>query len=471
MTGTRRQPPDRGIVALEWGLVGLLFLAPLPLGAVIPAGRTALETGCGLLGVIWAVRAWRIETALPRPVVRWALVAWLALAAFQIAPLGRALVDVVSPESVALRDGSVATGAAATAEASILGTDPATLDPVVTVSVAPERTASALRTASAVVALFFVACTVVERRGLRRLCRGLLATAAVQGSYGMVVLLSGHDRILFWEKRHYLDCATGTFVNRNHFAGFVAACAVAGFAGWLADARERAREHPDRGLGARIDAYGARIAIGAGALVASLGGLLLSFSRAGTALAIAGLGLTALAGGNLRRRGASALAIALLAAVPLTVFGGARMVARYAESSGDLWAPGGRFDVWRDATDLLAMFPWTGAGLGSFAEAFPLVRSPQVRLFYDHAHNDVLQAVVECGLAGFAILAILGVALGIRTVRAATGAVGTRATGIAVAVAVVALHATIDFPLHIPAYAALAGALAGALEGAWLRRT
>ena len=39
-------------------------------------------------------------------------------------------------------------------------------------------------------------------------------------------------------------------------------------------------------------------------------------------------------------------------------------------------------------------FPAVGSGFGTFAVAYPLYRSPEIRLFYRHTHNDVLAPCV-----------------------------------------------------------------------------
>ena len=50
----------------------------------------------------------------------------------------------------------------------------------------------------------------------------LLFSAAFQALYGLIVVASGYDRIWHVEKTVFLDAATGTWVNRNHFADYLA---------------------------------------------------------------------------------------------------------------------------------------------------------------------------------------------------------------------------------------------------------
>jgi O-antigen ligase len=199
-----------------------------------------------------------------------------------------------------------------------------------------------------------------------------------------------------------------------------------------------------------------------------LAGLLASFSRAGITFGLLALLLTMLASGRfarVRARLAVALLVLAAAVVPLVQIGSEKLVERYSSTAEDFVAPGGRAVVWGNTLAMAAAHPVSGTGFGTFAVAYPLYRSPEVRLFYAHAHNDVLQALAEGGIVGLplwiAVLApILYVAL-----RCVAGAKGPLAVGLAAGLTAIVLHSLVDFNLHIPADAATAVALAGALLG------
>ena len=107
----------------------------------------------------------------------------------------------------------------------------------------------------------------------------------------------------------------------------------------------------------------------------------------------------------------------------------------------------------------------TVVGFGTFSVAYPLYRSPSVRLFNDHAHNDLLQAWTEGGTVGLILLLLLLVPLIRRLVSALSGARGPGAVGIAAGLTALMLHALVDFNFHIPANAAIAAVLAGGILG------
>lgn len=109
---------------------------------------------------------------------------------------------------------------------------------------------------------------------------------------------------------------------------------------------------------------------------------------------------------------------------------------------------------------------WFGHGAGSFRSLFPSARSEDLsNKFYDHAHNDFVQLLVEYGLVG-AILAGLCVLL---CLRAAFRALRHRSDKTALGCAFCAcfgitsllIHGAADFNFQIPANAALFSFLLG----------
>lgn len=445
---------------MEAGLVAVILLAPMPFGGVLPAGRLALELFSLFLLVLWAVQTIRRPGRCPPRIVGLGLAGLLALGLVQAIPVGEAIASVVSPGRIEIQSDSRPPEDARAAEARILGTDPTTLEAVPALSVTAAHTASALRTGAALVSLLLVACTVAAVCGPRRIALAAVVSAAFQGLYGILVLASGHDMIWNVPKRYYLDCATGTFVNRNHYAGFLEATLALGLGLAVYEAR-RMRE-PSRAL-----------LIGL-ATVLGLAGLLLSFSRTGIALGLGALGWTWFLSGGRRVRTSVvvAAAIVLVAAVPLLQIGADRLADRYAAASDELTAEGGRVVVWRDTAAMAARFPITGTGFGTFAEVYPRYRSPEVRLLYQHAHNDALQFLAEGGAIGVGFLLCVLIPVARRGTAGLGGAFGVLGVGAAAGLVALLLHSLVDFNFRIPSNAALAAILGGVVLGlpSWHRR-
>jgi O-antigen ligase len=446
----RKEKGSVPFLLLEAGLCALIVVAPLPFGSVTPGGRLTLELLALTLTAGWMFTAARHAVALPPRSACFALVGLLAIASIQLVPMGTGIVSTLSPRSAALRHG---------------------LDPVPepTLSLAAAATASALRTGAALVGVLFVATTVVAVRGAKRIALAALASATFQGLYGLLVLASGHDRIWGIPKTAYLDSATGTFINRNHFAGFLEATLPLGVGLVIANAR-RARDRA-RAKGGHLSALGPD---GSKALLLGLlvltgaAGLLLSLSRAGTALGLIAMSGTAsvLLSGKVTHRLAAIALVVAIAAVPLFDLGADRLLARYASAGDDFWVDGGRAAVADDTLRMIAAFPVAGVGFGAFDWAYPAFSSPEVRLHYAHAHNDLLQLATEGGLPALALLCLVLIALTRALVRVFAGRLDPVATGAGFGLAALLVHSLVDFNFHIPANAAIAAVLAGVIFGA-----
>ncbi len=449
---------------LELGLAAVVVLAPLPQGSVREPALSALELGAFSLGILWLIRATLRPTRLPPLPVRAALAGLLLLGVLQAVPLGSGVVGALSPRAAAVRTEARPPADALEGERRLLGSDPARLDRPAALSVDPPATASALRTGAALAILLLVAVTVVTERGAAGIALALLVSAALQGLYGTLAVAAAAAGAA---ARPAADpwLASGTFVNKNHYAGFLAAALPAGIALVLGRWRRL------RSSGHRL----ARLLGGDGSLVLLLGllalvglaGLLLSFSRAGIALGALGVVLTFAAVGRrgLKARLAAAIVILAVAAVPLAQLGAERLVASYGRIGLEFTGTASRGVVWRDTLSMAAAYPAAGTGFGTFSAAYPLFRSPGVRAFFAHAHNDPLQVLAEGGIPALGLLALLAAPMVLLVRGALAGRGGTLAAGIGAGLLAVLLHSLVDFNFHIPSNAATAAILAGALIG------
>ncbi len=451
---------------LEWGLVAFVILIPLPFGAVGLLGRISLETAALLLGLLWLLRSLLRPTRLPSRSVITGMIGLVILATLQIVPAGEEVVAFISPKAAEIREMAEPPAEIMAAEESLIGIDPTSLDRPLTLSVDPGATASALRTGIAFCLLLLVSTTVASVRGGRRLAAALLISASFQGLYGILVLASGHEKIWHITKKYYLSSATGTYVNRNHFACFLAMATVCGLA--LILDRHKHKSRTGRSMVRMFGGENSKNLLLGLLLIVGLAGLLASLSRAGIALGLLAITITMLAAGRakgLRKSIVIVLLLVAVAVIPLLQLGSDELIARYARSAKDMSLEGGRPTVWLDTLHMAASYPLCGAGYGTFAAAYPLFRSAEVRLFFKHAHNDLVQALAEGGIIGALFLAMLLLPIVSTIVRAIGGAKGTLAVGFAAGLTAFLLHSLIDFNLHIPANAATASILAGMVLG------
>lgn len=412
---------------LRAALLGLLLLAPIPLGCASAEARAWYLAGLG--GLVVAVAAaglWRARSVpLPPATGSWLLFAVVPL--LQLLPFGGG--DAVA----------------------VLGD----LQPT-HVSLVPIRTLTRFGELLGLFGCCAATAALVHRASTARLVVGALLTmAAALVVYG-VFAWQGLAPLVSDEQTRTVLVAT--FVNRNHLANLLGMAALAG-CGLFASLRVRPGAKPllllvATGIVTAIlgivatQSRGGLVALVAGALVLPL--LTLRTHGRGRALAVLGL--------------ASALALALV--VWLLPMGFAN---RFAAIGNELPGSGARTDIWRGAIGLWQAFPWLGTGLGTFGDLSPATQSAAVPGRVEHAHCDPLELLAETGLVGTLLLAAAVFAFLVPMVRRCLAhsdreRVWLAAGGLA-ALTATAVHSLVEFHLQIPANAAWTAALAGLVAG------
>src|SRR6266704_1425882 len=91
-----------------------------------------------------------------------------------------------------------------------------------TISADPYETVShLLLLVTYVTAFYLVLALCEERKARKRLVFTLLAIGLFEAFYGLVQYLTGWQQIFTYVTKYYLQEATGTYINRNHFAGLL----------------------------------------------------------------------------------------------------------------------------------------------------------------------------------------------------------------------------------------------------------
>lgn len=287
-------------------------------------------------------------------------------------------------------------------------------------------------------------------------------------------------------KVYYLGSATGTFINRGHFAVFLALGAGAAWA--LAGAQfpllpEEVERHARRVRRSSqppgvLEASGSRVPklVLLGFLSAILGvGVIASQSR-GPLVALIAVACTVGAWCWRRRDEKFYLVFGvgfplLTVAIGAMGFGVRGAFGRFAgvlSGGGDVsfWS---RLQFWRDGLRAWADAPVFGAGFGAWRVAYGLRES--VNHLYDvkHAHNELVEWLAEAGVVGAAAL-VLAVAVWVRGVVRALRALphddrSAAVLGCLVGVGAAALASLGDFPMHVPGVALAVALFAGLASG------
>lgn len=435
---------------IQVGLIALVLWTPVPFASVGPDAVFGIEIFAIVLGAAAAAIVLLDRDAFPKP-ARAALVPALAIlliGVLQLVPLGQGWSALVAPRVHEVRE--------------LIG-QTVPIEPPSRASLTPAAGIDAMsRFASYVWIAFAAAVGLRTRRALRWIAVAIAISASVQGLYGAFELLSGRQHILGYAKEFYTNEATGTFINRNHYAGYLAMAMPVTLA--LLTSRLPAVRFP--GWRPRlVRLMEPRILLRA-LLLAGLGciwiGVVLSYSRAGLAVAMIGTGI---AGFGLWSKRLTLWLVVASLAIP-TVFLLYQDVrapgARLSDLAVDVRSDRGRLPAWGGAARMAADHWAIGTGFGSFHAAFLLYRPPSIRTRWQHAHNDWLQSAAEGGW----LTPILVLAIGVPVFRRRGETTDSRLArairlGALAGITAVALHSFVDFPLKIPAVAVLAAVLIG----------
>ncbi|MEZ4364412.1 MAG: O-antigen ligase family protein [Kofleriaceae bacterium] len=435
----------------------------LGLGAAILALSVLAVGGAprpvlALVGVLVAagllVQVSSRRSSRPSPLV-WLMAAAIGLTALQLVPLPRGLSAALDPVGQELRrDGEVLLDQASTFTA--LSRDPASttyglayLLILAGAALLAARIAAAERgrllIVGAVAAIGTVAATIT----------GLHTLAGAKSLYGL----------------YQPDFATpplwGPLLNPNHLGCLFALSAVAA-AGLVFHDKQ---------------ATSARGAWAVCALV-TVAGALLTLSRGATLALVAGafvLGAV-LIGQHLRGRvekalpprlsvNAVAIGVVAVCGLALVVYTSGRGVSEQLRgTSGSEWsAPGSKYMAWRSATHLVAEAPWLGIGRGAFESAFTRVHPASSKITFSHPENEYVQAIVEWGIPGTLLLAVL--VAWVAAAAARRWRLDAVTAAALAAIAVVAVQSVVDFGLELPGIGVPTVALLAALLHQPLRET
>jgi O-antigen ligase len=261
----------------------------------------------------------------------------------------------------------------------------------------------------ACLAVFYLALLVCQTRGgKRRLVFSLLGLGIFEAFYGLIQYLTGFQRIFAYAKKYDLEEATGTYVNRNHYAGLLEM--ILPFSLALAfyefeRLRRREAQSPRRkrklfaGSGFAREVFWVAVAV----LLAVA--LLFSRSRMGilagllSSLFVFGLVAISRLGG---RNGLWLAGSFLVLGLTLAVWIGPGPVLQRFQNVGDEYSGQGqdRVTIWKDARGLMRAHPLLGTGFGTFSIAYTSVQTGFLGRFVNHAHNDYLEISSDLGIPG-----------------------------------------------------------------------
>ena len=398
----------------EWGIhglvLGILIFGPLATGAVRVPDFLIIQAAAALVLVLWLARFW----LNPRYRLLWPPICW-AVVAFVIYAIVRC--QFAEIEYIARQE---------------------------------------LIRVTVYAVLFFAVLNNLNRSESARLVSfvliGLAGALALFAIYQFAVHYAKIWQ--FIKPPGYWNRGSGTYINPNHFAGFLEMILPLALAYTL--------------LG-RLSAT-AKVVLGYLALVI-LAGIGISLSRGGmiaTAVALVVFFLVLLFQRDFWLHSLIGLGVLVTAGIIFftnTTHSQLRFNRIFSEGKME----DGRFHYWNSAKQIWHKNLWAGAGPGHFDYEFWGYASPDVQGRAQYAHNDYLNTLADWGVTGLAIILIVllvfyaGVFRTWPFVRRSTEDFGSRFSnkaafviGGALGVLAMAAHSFLDFNMQIPANAILA---------------
>jgi O-antigen ligase len=470
-------------------LMLLLVFTPAAFGSIELWAFSIMELGILLIIVLWALRNlivrppasepkkaglfYPVNLKFEIPLVLLSL--FLLLILFQLLPLPPALIKVLSPKTDALRQTLSLSSVEPSAGNLQTSSDPHSAPD------SPEKSfGSAIRNPHSAISFvpfvtqihFFKWLTLIglfvfllywkpfaESHSLRRQLAVVIFVVGVwEALYGMFEFFSGHRQILNLQGENLVPSVTGTFINRNYFAGYLL-MAIPLSIGYLLS-REAARRDRFMGWRNRLASLdGKTLLLGFGAIVMIVG-LLFSASRMGISSLLLSFTLLSILfadPGRERRFSRTSVLIFGLAVLWAIWIGLDAVIGRFFTGADDFKF---RWAMWVSAFQILKDFPLFGSGLGTFAYLFPVYRSLHIQGLATHAENDLLQLASETGLLGAGLLLVLFFYLSWRMVsgfRSLSHREPERYLGIGALVGILALmfHSLVERNIQVPSNAFL----------------
>jgi O-antigen ligase len=448
---------------LLFGLCALAIVSSLVLGGGTHSGFLSdailqFLTIPLLLVSFWQLLGLRSDTAVQATPFKWELAFCAALVAVPLIQL------IPLPPSIwtALPNRQAVAGAF-----ELLGGRM----PWMPISVSPEATW--LSAVSLIPPLaIFLGTLLLSYRERRLMSLVVLTIGVVSVFLGLVQVAQGPSSSLRFFAFTNPTEAVGFFANRNHLAALLYALTLLA-ACWAIDAAFAAAATRDR---RRYD--GPAIVV----LVASFTLLIILVSAQAMARSRAGLGLTMLAvfgafalvysdrrvATGVDRRALSrvtptrlllfATTLAILFSVQFTLY-------RVMERFGSDPLEDGRISFARSTIEAAKAYMPFGSGMGTFVPVYGMYEKPQdvmINAYANHAHDDILEAWLETGVLGIALMGLFAVWLVRRSVtiwrRAPPGMREIDlllARAATVIVVLLFLHSLVDYPLRTSAMMAV----------------
>ena len=301
-----------------------------------------------------------------------------------------------------------------------------------------------------------------SRKRLKKFCYLIVFSGLFQALFGSFMMLSDIEYLFAIKKESYIGFATGTFVARNHFAGYLEMTISVALGLMITHFKMTNKVKSLKDFLRQILQldFNGKIVLNIVIMIMIIG-LILSGSRMGNialilSFALSGM-ITILMSPLLRKLVNRKLVIIMTSFVLLVgiLYFDCKLSQRLENT--DLSSES-RFHVQKSIIPMIHDFNWFGSGAGTFKYIYPSYMNGDYCCFM-HAHNDYLELITDVGFIGFFMLAGIVVISLKQALIAILNKESNFVRGIGFAGLMGSLslliHGLMDFNLQIPANAML----------------
>jgi len=449
--------------AIEWLLVALLAFMPLAFGVVHAWSEEVVIALSGAVVVCFLLKF--LVHRGQMLIWNWAYVPtglFLFVAVLQLVPLPAQLVNIISPNTVALKT-------------ELLGDlpDADTLLKSMSLSFYPNATKHDLRLVLAVAAVFVVVLNVFRRPD--QIKRFLMAITVIGGVIAAITLaqnIFGNGKIYWFVPTRYGGAHSGSFVNHSNYGQFMN-LSIGAALGWLCVKLHESFAGKKVTPAGIVDYLSSGSAKSLWLLIAVMGlctaSVFISLTRGGMVSMLLAMTFTTLlfvSRRSFRSHGWIMVVIALIAFTCVLYIGFDAVYDRLATLRDLDKAESGRLQILKDIWVAWTKFPIFGTGLGTHLVVYPMFDRSTITALAAHAENEYAQAAEETGLVGLGLLVIFGIIIWsnyvstIRRVPARRGPninlpICSAVYGLGFGILAMLIHSLSDFGQHLPANAIL----------------
>ncbi len=494
---------------IKWVLIFLLVFTPIAYGSQVLWAFSLMELGILLIIILAAVKVISYQSSVIRSttdnhsritdnklpitnnqsLITIVLISFfLGLVLFQMIPLPAGIIKLISPRTYELRNQLFVKSSGLSYQSSVNSSDdksritnddyPVTSNesqitdnqspitdnhlPITTLSFFPLATKVEFFKWLALAGLFIFLLhwrlSDNRYRITNHIVIAIFLVGVFESLYGIFEFFSGHRHILNLDYSSRISSVTGTFANRNCFAGYllmVIPLSIGFFFSREANQHRRFRDWRHR----LSSLDGKTLLIGFGLILMILA-LILSASRGGIMSLLLSFSLIIILfrdPSGKERFSRTSVLIFGLAVLWAAWIGLDAVISRFFSASEGLK---GRWSLWVNTFEILKDFPVLGSGLGTFTEVFSMYRSFHIVGLDIQAENDFLQLASEVGLVGVGPLLVLFLFLFFKStsgIRCLSHGEPQRYIGIGGLVGILALmfHSIVQKNLQLPANAFL----------------